>query len=100
MLRDDRFKLIYYATGNRLQLFDLWEDPQERTDLAASPEHAEARERLTQKLIEQLYGGDEAWVQAGKLVGLPDRPYEAQPDRGLFSQRGLHWPPPPDLRSK
>ena len=99
MIHDGRFKLIYYPTGNRFQLFDLREDPYELGDLSESPDHAEIRERLTEALIGQLYGGDEGWVQDGQLVGLPDRAYEPWPNRGLSGQRGIHWPPPPLDRS-
>ncbi len=56
---------------------------------------------MTALLIGELYGGDEAWVQDGKLVGTPDREYRPGPNRGLSGQRGIHWPPPPlDLRGK
>ena len=36
MIHDGRFKLIYYAWGNRIQLFDLEQDPMEMKDLSAS----------------------------------------------------------------
>ena len=70
-------------------------DPNELEDLSASPEHAETLERLETLLIGELYGGDEKWVQAGKLVGEPDKPFKPGPNRSLTSQRGAHWPPPP-----
>ena len=40
MVRQDQYKLIYYPTGNRFQLFDLESDPQEMTDLSGSDSHA------------------------------------------------------------
>jgi arylsulfatase A-like enzyme len=95
MIHDGRYKLIYYAAGNTLQLFDLENDPDELTDLGGDPAHAGALERLEKVLISQLYGGDEEWVQDGRLVGLPDRSFVPGPNRGLTSQRGSHWPPPP-----
>jgi hypothetical protein len=95
MIHDGRFKLIYYAVGNRIQLFDLQQDPQELKDISTSPAHAGVRERLTQLLIKELYGEDEMWVQDGKLVGLPDQNYTPRPNRGLSGQRGIHWPLPP-----
>jgi arylsulfatase A-like enzyme len=95
MVHDGRYKLIYYPVGNRLQLFDLERDPNELEDLAGSPIVTKVQERLTQHLITEFYGGDVAWVQAGVLVGLPDRQYTPRPDRGLSGQRGIHWPPPP-----
>jgi len=95
MIHDGRFKLIYYAVGNCRQLFDTVADPQELVDLAAAPEHAETLERLTERLIGELYGGDEEWVQDGKLVGKSNLEYQPGSNRGLTSQRGQHWPPPP-----
>lgn len=94
MLHDGRFKLIYYAAGNHLQLFDLRDDPRELDDLATSPAHVEIRDRLTALLVDELYGSDESWLQGGTLVGLPDQSGEPRLNRGLSQQRGLHWPPP------
>lgn len=95
MIHEGRYKLIYYPVGNCRQLFDLETDPEESIDLSRSPEHAETLDHLTGHLISQLYGGDEAWVQAGHLVGLPGRQFVPGPNKGLSSQRGQHWPPPP-----
>ena len=95
MIRDGRYKLIYYPVGNCRQLFDLKTDPDEFTDLSNSAEHVDILARLTEHLISQLYGGDEAWVQNGQLIGLPDRDFSPGPNRGLSSQRGDHWPQPP-----
>jgi arylsulfatase len=95
MIREGRYKLIYYAVGNCCQLFDLDNDPNELTDLSDSPECNSVLKKLSNLLIGELYGGDEAWVKDGKLVGLPDRPFVPGPNRGLSSQRGEHWPPPP-----
>jgi arylsulfatase len=95
MVHDGRYKLIYYPVGNHRQLFDLQEDPQEMTDLAGSAAHAAVLERLTGVLIDQLYGGDERWARDGRLEGLPARRFTPGPNKGLSSQRGDHWPPPP-----
>ena len=45
----------------------------------------ECREAL---MAAELYGGDEAWVEDGRLIGMPEPAYEPQPDRGLSGQRG------------
>ena len=95
MIHNGRYKLIYYAVGNHRQLFDLQEDPNELVDLSTSANHAQIVHNLSEILISQLYGGDEAWLQDGQLVGRPNRPFTPGPNRGLSSQRGDHWPPPP-----
>ena len=95
MIHDGRFKLIYYAVGNVKQLFDLENDPRELRNLAHDRQYTEVVSRLSDILISQLYGGDEDWVRDGQFVGLPDRDFSPGPNRGLSSQRGLHWPPPP-----
>lgn len=95
MVHDGRFKLIYYPTGNRVQLFDMEDDPEELVDLHSSQKHLSDRERLEAMLVGELYGGDLEFIQDGKLVGVADEVYEAGPNRGLTTQRGGHWPPPP-----
>jgi arylsulfatase len=95
MIHDGCYKLIYYSVGNCRQLFDLEADPQELTDLSSDPRHAETLERLTGLLIGELYGEDETWVENGQLVGRPNQQFHPGANRGLTSQRGQHWPPPP-----
>ena len=91
MIRDRRYKLVYYSVGNRSQLFDLDEDPDEMRDLAGDPALAEVSSRLRQLLVDRLYGSDLEWLQNGELVGLPDREWVPQPDSGLHGQRGLRF---------
>lgn len=50
MIRDGRWKLIYYH-GYPPQLFDLVADPDEQADLAASPPHAEIRDKLLRDVL-------------------------------------------------
>jgi arylsulfatase A-like enzyme len=95
MIRCGRYKVVYYATGNHRQLFDLEADPHELHDLSGSAAHATPLEELTQLLMTQLYDGDEEWVQDGQLTGWPNRAFVPGPNRRLSSQRGSHWPPPP-----
>jgi arylsulfatase A-like enzyme len=96
MIHDGRHKLLYYPAGNRTQLFDLAEDPDELHDLADSPAHADVRERLTETLIGELYGSDTDWLQGERLVGLPQGALQdSGANRGLALQRGTHWPPAP-----
>jgi arylsulfatase A-like enzyme len=89
MVRDARYKLIYYPAGNRVQLFDLQEDPDELHDLSGAPSLAAVRERLSGVLVANMYGGDLAWVKDGKLMGVPEPPFEPPADRGLNAQRGM-----------
>jgi arylsulfatase A-like enzyme len=95
MMHDGRYKLIYYPTGNRMQLFDLEEDPEERRDLSGSSDHTRIVTQLKARLEHELANLDPAWFRDGQLTGLPDREYTLPPNRGLSGQRGLHWPPPP-----
>ncbi|MBP87504.1 MAG: arylsulfatase [Planctomycetaceae bacterium] len=95
MIRDSRHKLIYYAYGNRLQLFDLKEDPQELDDLSRSADHANVKARLTELLVSQMYGSDSDLLRDGELVGVPVDTERSAPDRTLSLQRGRHWPVPP-----
>ena len=94
MVREGQYKLIYYAVGNHMQLFDLQVDPNELRDLSRSPEHEKTLERLSERMTGALYGNDEEWLRDGRLVGLPDPGYEPRPNRGLSGQRGTHWPIP------
>ena len=95
MIHDGGHKLIYYPVGNRAHLFDLEKDPNELEDLVGQSTYSGVEADLRQRLAEELYGGDEAWVKDGHYVGLPDRAYEPGPNRGLTGQRGSHWPVPP-----
>ena len=98
MIRTEKFKLIYYAVGNRFQLFDMVNDPNENIDLSGDPGYSAALSELTGILVSRLYGGDKAWLQNGKLVGLPDKQYVFKPtpenvgvlkNRELLIQRGI-----------
>ncbi len=93
MIREQRYKLIYYPIGNRTQLFDLEDDPDEMRDLAGDSAHNEVRARLTAALVERLYGSDLEWLDSGRLVGLPEDENTPRrpPDRGLGGQRGLRF---------
>ena len=88
MVRCGSHKLIWYPVGNRLQLFDVDQDPMEMRDLSEDPAHAGVREDLTRRLLGELYGSDERWVRGGRLEGEPDRDVRPAPNRGLSGQRG------------
>jgi len=50
-------------------------------------------------LMSDLYGGDDAWVQDGQLVGLPDQEWSPSANRNLSGVRGLHYPTPPQINA-
>ncbi len=50
MLRGKRYKYIHY-NGFRPQLFDLDKDPHELDDLGESPDHADVRDEMLQRLL-------------------------------------------------
>jgi arylsulfatase A-like enzyme len=59
-VRDERWKLIVYPQINKVQLFDLRDDPVERSDLSADKAHAAEVDRLTNLLKDwQKRLGDE-----------------------------------------
>ena len=100
MIRNERFKLIYYAVGNKFQLFDLENDPHELHDLSKNDAFNAVREVLKKELIHRLYGSDLNWIKDGELVGLPDKKYsylnsfknnetKNYKNRELLLQRGL-----------
>lgn len=51
-IRDDRWKLIRYPKINRVQLFDLKNDPEEIHDLSADPAQADRVAQLTRQMEE------------------------------------------------
>jgi arylsulfatase len=91
MVRSERYKLIWYPVGNRIQLFDMVEDPGEMRDLSDDPGHQEVRRELEEEMVHHLYGVDDEWVSDGRLVGLPDIEYTPQPNRDLSGQRGWRY---------
>lgn len=92
MVRDDKYKLIYYPIGNLFQLFDLDEDPREMKDLSGDVAHTKTLMRLTDVLRRELYGTDLEWLDGETFVGFPEKDYIWQADRGLHFQRGAGWP--------
>lgn len=87
MVRDDRYKLIYYGPEYPPELFDLQEDPTELDDLGRDQAHAEVRDRLeaefrricdpadvnaraftAQRTLIDSRGGEETVLAEGKKV--------------------------------
>ena len=93
MIRDEKYKLVYYPAGNVSQLFDMENDRKEEHDLAQDPAYADVLHRLQDLLIGNLHGGDSAWVRNGRLEGYPPAEGKKIPNFGLLNQRGIHWPP-------
>ena len=91
MIRESQYKLVYYPVGNRVQMFNLDDDPDEIHNLADTGLHKDVLQRLTTLLVDRLYGSDLDWIEEGRLVGLPDREWVPQPNSGLDGQRGLRF---------
>jgi len=91
MIRSERYKMIYYPVGNCFQLFDMQEDPNELHNLAGDPAYADVLAEHAEQLVQNLYGSDTEWLEDGKLVGWPDKPFETAPNRGLNGQRGWRF---------
>ena len=97
MIRDHRHKLIWYPAGNWVQLFDLEVDPHETADVSRLASYQSVRSSLETALARQCYGIDieKGWVKNNRLVGYDPGEFFAKPDRSFSSQRGLHYPQPP-----
>jgi arylsulfatase A-like enzyme len=60
MVRDERWKLLWYPKINRFQLFDLSKDPWEIDDLSDKPEHAAKFAEMKKHMAaQQKWFGDE-----------------------------------------
>lgn len=94
MIRTDKWKMIYYPSGNVVQLFDMENDRGELHNLAKQPQLKEIKTKLESLLIQNLYGKDQAWVRQEHLQGIELEKVHAAADYGLYNQRGYHWPPP------
>ncbi len=94
MIRDERYKLIYYPAGNVLQLFDMLQDPRELRDLAGQAQLADVQKKLTDLLISGLSTpAERSWLSEGQLIGLGDaQPSPPRTNRPYSGQRGLQWP--------
>ncbi len=93
MIRDERFKLVYYPFGNTLQLFDMANDPDELHDLAGDESFEQELGRLCALLVSNLRDDECDWVKDGQLVGVPGEPVAPGVNRGLSGQRGTQLPP-------
>ena len=58
-IRDERWKLIRYPLVDRTQLFDLQNDPEETTNLAADPRHAAKLNELQALLEKEMAAADD-----------------------------------------
>jgi len=54
MIREGRWKYVAYADGFAPQLFDLEDDPDERTDLGLSAAHADIRDHLRARMTAEF----------------------------------------------
>tara|TARA_B100000959_G_scaffold118802_2_gene124921 strand:- start:491 stop:1876 length:1386 start_codon:yes stop_codon:yes gene_type:complete len=64
MIRDERWKLIYYPNQKKYQFFNVEKDPHELTDLAGSPTHSAEVKRLRRLLLVWFHDqGDELFLK-------------------------------------
>jgi len=74
-LTDGREKYIWWPADGREHFFNLNEDPHELHDLAREPAYAPRLEFWRHRLVQELAGRPEGFVQEGRLVA--GRPYRA-----------------------
>ncbi|GAA1050538.1 arylsulfatase [Arthrobacter russicus] len=67
-LTDGRRKFVWLSGSGREQFFDLEQDPQELSNLAADPDRAEEVGQWRDRLIEALEGREEEFVADGGLL--------------------------------
>ncbi len=103
MVKDDRYKFVYYAGDYPPQLFDLQEDPTELNDLGRDPAHADTGARLEtelrkicdpdevnerafadQRALIESYGGEETILAEGPKIGATPTPKEFYEDGEVF----------------
>jgi arylsulfatase A-like enzyme len=62
MVRDSRWKMMWYPKLEKFQLFDLQTDPDELVNLAEKPEQAERLAAMKKRMAEQqkLFGDNKA----------------------------------------
>ncbi|MFE5322075.1 arylsulfatase [Paenibacillus sp. NPDC056579] len=65
---DGREKYIWYSQSGEEQLFDLSSDPQELVNLAAQPGREERIALWRERLIGELDGREEGYVDQGRLI--------------------------------
>jgi arylsulfatase A-like enzyme len=66
MVRDERWKLLWYPRIDRYQLFDLSRDPWELDDLSGKAEHAARLGELRKRLVHEQKTFDDPLVPAAK----------------------------------
>ncbi|UJP09969.1 arylsulfatase [Microbacterium sp. KUDC0406] len=79
-IRTGRWKYVWLSASGAEQLFDLVADPHERHDLSADPVAASALQACRARLIADLRGRPEGFVEGDALVpGRPVQPVLARP---------------------
>lgn len=91
MIRKGDYKLLYFAKGNRFQLFNITEDPEETNDIAEDPAAATVKKELKKILKENIYGEDSGWITNGEFTGIPAEPFKPEGEIALRGQRGLRF---------
>jgi len=93
-LTDGRQKYIWFSGSGLEQLFDLETDPQEKNDLARGPVPDKRLKFWRERLIQELDGREEGFVQNGALVtGRPVHPClsHLRAEAGLDAEDQTGW---------
>lgn len=90
---DGHQKLIWLTRQDRLQFFDLDQDPDELHDLAGDPAHADQVARWTRRLIDELLPRDMGLTNGRELLAPTGPPVPLGPnhDRWVVGRR-YDWP--------
>lgn len=97
MLRDERWKYVRYVDYPP-QLFDLDSDPEELTDLGASPDHASLRARLEARLVAAL-GAEPAAIDARAKARQAEILAASGGREAAVARGDLPYSPPPGARA-
>lgn len=70
-ITDGHWKYIWYPEGEVEQLFDVDADPDETTNLANHPEHADQKERLRAEMVRRHEARGSTAVENGRMKSRP-----------------------------
>ncbi len=96
-LTDGKMKYIWYLTSGKEQLFNVIEDHKEQHDLAGLPEYREELAAWRARLVRELEGREEGFVEDGALVPGRSVAFGSRRALALAEQRAKEGFPQPYL---